>query len=71
MTAKDILGELFGLFVDDGSLAINLLLWTAAAALVLPRLALPEPWPAPLLLAGYLAILLENVLRTARKNGAG
>ena len=71
MTAKDIFNELFGLFVDDGSLAINLLAWTAVAALVLPRLALPEPWPAPLLLAGYLAILLENVLRTARNHRSG
>jgi hypothetical protein len=71
MTPKAIFNELFGLFVDDGSLAINLLVWTAVAAVVLPRLPLGDGWPAILLLAGYLIILIENVVRAARNHRAG
>ncbi len=66
MKPKAILQAFFGLFVDDGSLAINLLVWSAIAGVVLPRLSAGETWPAPLLFAGYLLILLENVIRAAR-----
>ena len=65
------LRELFGLFVDDGSLAVNLLVWTAAAAALLPRLPLGEEWLALLLFAGYLLILVENVVRATRKARSG
>jgi hypothetical protein len=58
--------EVFGLFVEDGSLAILLLLWIGVAAYVLPR------WPGgtelhgPLFGLGVVLILLENVWRSAR-----
>ncbi len=65
------LRELFGLFVDDGSLAVNLLVWTAAAAALLPHLPLAEEWLAPLLFAGYLLVLVENVVRATRKARSG
>jgi hypothetical protein len=61
------LRELIGLFVDDGSLAVALLAWTAAAGLGLPHLGLSKAWDAAILLAGYLAILFENLARSARR----
>ena len=69
MTAKEIFNELFGLFVDDGSLAINLLLWTALAGGALALLTDGGAWQAPLMAVGYLAILVENALRATREHG--
>ena len=63
MTVTAILRELFGLFVDDGSLAINLLVWTALAGGALAPFADGGVWQAPLMAAGSLAILIENLLR--------
>ena len=68
MTFKAILNELFGLFVDDGSLAVNLLAWTVLAGGALALLSDGGSWQAPVMLAGYLAILIENVLRSARES---
>lgn len=68
MTAKEIFNELFGLFVDDGSLAVNLLLWTALAGGALALLTDGGAWQAPLMAVGYLAILVENALRATRRH---
>jgi hypothetical protein len=58
--------ELVGLFVEDGSLALAVValvaLAIAAAALGVPRAAV-----GVLLLAGSLAVLVENILRARRK----
>jgi hypothetical protein len=58
--------ELVGLFVEDGSLALAVValvaLAIAAAALGAPRAAI-----GVLLLAGSLAVLVENILRARRK----
>lgn len=59
--------ELVGLFVDDGSLAVALIAWVIALALLLPRVPFGEQWGAPTLLAGCILILIENVRRTARR----
>ena len=67
--ALTALQEVYGLFVEDGSLAVALLLWIGLAAFLFPRL--PEsaaPWRAPLFFAGVVVLLLENVWRAARKN---
>ncbi len=68
MTFGAILRELFGLFVDDGRLAVNLLVWTALAGGALAMLSDGGSWQAPLMAAGYLVILVENVLRAAREH---
>jgi hypothetical protein len=60
---KSIAREVFGLFVDDGSFAIAILVWAALAVVVLPR----GPWTGPALFAGLALILIESVLRFARK----
>jgi hypothetical protein len=70
-TLRAILHEIVGLFVDDGSLALALVLWCAGigAALVLAR-GLPVALAAALLLAGCAGILLANVTRAARRRRA-
>lgn len=64
---RAVLGEIIGLFVDDGALALALVAWCAlvgAAAWAAPALL---PAGAPLLAVGCAAILLGNVLRSARR----
>jgi hypothetical protein len=64
--------ELVGLFVDDGSLALALIAWLIAVAVVLPRVPFNQGWDALILFAGCIPILVENVWRTARpKRAAG
>lgn len=68
-TLRAILEEIWGLFVDDGNLALALLVCCVLAG-ALARAA-PVPWAAPLagavLLLGCLAVLLGNVVVTARR----
>jgi Flp pilus assembly protein TadB len=67
-TLRAILHEIIGLFVDDESLALALVLGCAGigAAMVLVP-GLPVPLAAALLLAGCVVILLLNVLHAARR----
>jgi len=60
--------EFLSLFIDDGSLAIGILVWVAIVGLLFPRLPNSTQWGAPLLFVGLAAILVENVLRRARKS---
>jgi len=59
--------ELVGLFVDDGSLALAVLIWIAVAALVFPALPIDRGWLATLLFVGLALILVENLLRSGRR----
>jgi hypothetical protein len=68
---KAVWTELIGLFVDDGALAVAVLIWLAAAFLVLPRLQLPAALPPILLFAGLAAILMESTVRHARRTRGG
>lgn len=56
--------EIAGLFVDDGSLALAVLVWLALCAL-LARLA-PARWDGVILFLGLAVLLLENARRRAR-----
>jgi len=58
--------ELAGLFVEDGSFAIAIVLWILAAIFLMPEF-LPARWRGPAFFAGVIGILIENVLRTARR----
>jgi hypothetical protein len=62
----DSLRELVGLFVDDGSLAIALIVWLVAIGVAVRALPAEAGLIPALLVLGVLAILLENVARTAR-----
>jgi hypothetical protein len=64
-----MLREVFGLFVDDGSLAIAVLAWIGIVAFALPAFGLPATWRAVALFAGCALILAENVGRSARQIG--
>lgn len=67
-TLRAILHEIVGLFVDDESLALALVLWCAGigtAVLLVP--GLPVALAAALLLGGCVGILLLNVVRAAKK----
>jgi hypothetical protein len=64
---KAIWAEFIGLFVDDGSLAVAVLVWLAVCWLLLPRLGLPPVWPPALLFVGLVLILAESAIRRARQ----
>ncbi len=66
---KTIWSEFIGLFVDDGSFAIAILLWLGACWAVLPRLPLPAALPPLILFVGMAVILAESALRRSRKRG--
>ena len=59
--------ELWGLFVEDATLTIGTLICVALAAFVVPRLGIAAEWRAPILFAGVVLMLLENVFRGARR----
>jgi hypothetical protein len=64
------LRELWGLFVDDGSLALALVLWCAAAGLILPHVGLSEEWSGPILFVGCLVILVGDIAASVRRRRA-
>ena len=64
---KIILVEIYGLFVDDGSFALVIVVWLGIASFMLPRIDIPSSANALILFAGLLLILLESALRRAGK----
>ncbi len=58
---------LFGLFVDDGSLALAILGVLATLILLKHGGLIESPFAMAILVAGTIAALLENVVRTARR----
>ena len=58
--------EFFGMFVDDGNLALLALVLVAVIAAAVKLLALPPLLGGTLLLVGCLAILLQSVRRAVR-----
>jgi hypothetical protein len=65
-----VLGELWDLFVDDGSLALSLVLWCAAAGLIVPRVIVSNSWDAVILFVGCVAILVVNVAAAVRRHAS-
>ena len=63
---KTIFGELFGLFVDDGSFAVAILAWLGLSWLLLPRLGVSTTWSGLILFAGLALILVESAWRRTR-----
>ena len=64
---KSIGREVLGLFVDDGSFAIAILVWVAFAVFVLARVAGHASWTGPALFSGLAFILIGSALRFARR----
>jgi hypothetical protein len=63
---RTVATELFGLFVDDGRLAILALAWMVVAALLLSNLPAGSLWPGLILFAGLALILIDSVTRTTQ-----
>jgi hypothetical protein len=61
-----ILREIFGLFVDDGRLAIGAVLIVLAAALLI-RLGLDAAIMALVLTLALIGLVVENIWRSARE----
>lgn len=62
-----ILKELWGLFIDDGSLALALVLWCLIAGFALPALLPQGSWNSALFFVGCVLILLVNVIVASRR----
>jgi hypothetical protein len=62
-----IVTEIFGLFVDDGSLALAIIGWLVFVGLVLPRLSVTAPWGGMILFTGLALILVESAIRGSRR----
>jgi hypothetical protein len=66
-TLRKIGRELFGLFVDDGSLALAIFALLAVTALLARETLIDVSQSAVLLVAGSIIVLIENVVRSAGK----
>jgi hypothetical protein len=67
-TLVAILREVANLFVDDGSLALAILAVVAIAAFLVIVLKASALAVGLVLLGGCAAVLIENVIRTVRRN---
>jgi hypothetical protein len=63
-----ILREVAGLFVDDGSLALAILVVVGVAAFLAIILKASALAVGLVLLGGCVAVLIENIMRTVRRN---
>jgi hypothetical protein len=66
---RSIVREVLGLFVDDGSFAIAIVVWLGVAVLLLPLIAAHKHWAGPALFGGLAVILIESVMRFSRRRG--
>ena len=64
---KTCLHEIYGLFVDDVSFAVSILVWLILIATLGRLKLLPSPWIGPMLFAGLAGILIESAVRYARR----
>jgi hypothetical protein len=64
---KNILREIFGLFVDDGSFALAILIWLALVRWATSHLNIPSRATGIILFAGLALILTESAARYSRR----
>lgn len=64
---KTIWSEFIGLFIDDVSFAVALVVWLIVAHMLFHMDLVPMGLRGPLLFSGLAAIFVENTLRRARK----
>jgi hypothetical protein len=63
---RNVAHEIFGLFVDDGSFALAVLVWLGLVWFLLARMRMAIPGGLVFFL-GLAAILVESVTRFARR----
>ena len=61
-----IIEEVWGLFVDDGSLAIFIVVWCLIVGFGFQYIAIPLTLRGFILLTGFVLGLLENIWRTSK-----
>jgi hypothetical protein len=66
---KTVMAEFIGLFVDDGSFAIAIVVWLVVIWLTMPWLRIGGTLDGFVLFAGLAVILVESALRGARRSG--
>ena len=64
---RTVVREVVGLFVDDGSFALAIIVWLAIVFAVSYSLGGRGVWVGPVMALGLAAILIENVARSARR----
>lgn len=64
---KTSIQEVIGLFIDDGSFALAIVVWVGLVGLLSWQVASARPWCGAALFAGLAVILAESALRRARK----
>ena len=64
---RTILREILGLFVDDGSFAVAIVVWLLVVRLVVAHVAFVARWSGFLLFGGLAVMLAESALRFARR----
>lgn len=64
---RTVVAEIWGLFVDDGSFAAAIVVWLALVLFGLRRLGWSSRWGGIALFCGLALVLVENVLRHARR----
>lgn len=63
---QSVVREIYGLFVDDGSFALALLVWMIVACAG-SRLLHASHWGGLVLFGGLAALLAESALRASRR----
>jgi len=64
---RAVLREVLGLFVDDGSFALAILVWVGLVWMGAPRLGLSAGAGGAVLFAGLGMILVESTMRYSRR----
>jgi hypothetical protein len=64
---KNIFREVFGLFVDDGSFALAILIWLAVVRWATPHFNIPSGITGVILFAGLALILAESAIRYSHR----
>lgn len=65
---RTISREILGLFVDDGSFALLILLWLGLTTLLLPYLGWAPKYRGPIFFIGLAAILMASAIRYTYRN---
>ena len=58
--------EVWGLFVEDATFTLGIIVCLTLAAFALPHIPMDPSWRGPILFALLAAVLIENVARSAR-----
>jgi hypothetical protein len=64
---KTIVQELFGLFIDDGSFALAIVVWIGVLWFLAARVLHSATWNGAVLFAGLGLILLASTIRRSRQ----